>query len=86
MDSKEFEALSNPGIGFSTGGGPGNNSNFGGPPPPPGGNSGGFGGSSGGFGGGSGGGGDLPYPPPGNQVGVQYYITYMTCNEMILGI
>lgn len=68
MDSKEFEALSNPGIGFGNiGGDSGSGSNFGGLPPPP---SGGPGGNSGGFGGGSnfsgGGGGGLAYPPPQN--------------------
>jgi len=68
IDSKEFEALGNPGLGFENMN-PGGGSNYsGGPPPPPpsgpGGNSGSFGGGSGGFGGGSGGGGGMAYPPP----------------------
>lgn len=65
MNSKEFEALANPDIGFNVGGNSdGSGSNFGPPPPPPGGNS----GSN--FGGSSGGGGGMAYPPPGSHVSV----------------
>ena len=73
MDSKEFEALGQPGLGFEPMGPPGGNSGY--PPPggnsgsgypPPGGNS-GYpppGGNSGSGGGSMGGGSGMGYPPP----------------------